>query len=248
MVELLGVGVPRDDGGWLLHRVCARIASGTVTVVVSQRQEERLALLDAVAGRRIPEEGGVWVAGMPVMADNLRRLRARVGEVDLGLPLVEGRSVLWNTLAAAHPGLRILQGLFHLPRPRERQAARRALAALGFDDSIHDPVSNVPHEGRARLVTARELLRRPEWLVIREVDTVLGLADAEAFLGRLRRLVRAERVSVVASAAGPAVARGVADRVMAIAEGLLVFDGPPDLFTEDGVGWRLRQPLGAGGR
>ena len=24
MIELLGVGVPAEDGGWLLHRVCAR--------------------------------------------------------------------------------------------------------------------------------------------------------------------------------------------------------------------------------
>jgi len=28
MIELLGVGAPREDGGWLLHRVCARTPCG----------------------------------------------------------------------------------------------------------------------------------------------------------------------------------------------------------------------------
>jgi hypothetical protein len=55
MIELVGVGIPRPDGtGWLLHRVCARFGSAELTIVVSRDPAERLALLDAVAGRRAP--------------------------------------------------------------------------------------------------------------------------------------------------------------------------------------------------
>ena len=68
MIELLGVGAPREDGGWRLHRVCASFRRGEVTLVVSHLPEERDALLDAVAARIVPEEGRVWVDRVPVSA------------------------------------------------------------------------------------------------------------------------------------------------------------------------------------
>src|SRR5947209_5043774 len=76
MVELLGVGASREDGGWTLHRICASFRRGEVTLVVSQSPEERDALLDAVAARLLPEEGRVWVAHIPVSRDTVRRIRA----------------------------------------------------------------------------------------------------------------------------------------------------------------------------
>ena len=69
MIELLGVGAPREDGGWRLHRVCATFARGEVTLVVSHLPEERDALLDAVVARLLPtastatapsSSGGRW--------------------------------------------------------------------------------------------------------------------------------------------------------------------------------------------
>ena len=75
MIELLGVGAPRGDGGWMLHRVCATFARGELTQVVSHLPQERDALLDAVVARIVPEEGRVWVARVPVSRDTLRRIR-----------------------------------------------------------------------------------------------------------------------------------------------------------------------------
>src|SRR5262245_42581234 len=78
MIELLGVGTPKPDGGWTLHRVCATFARGEVTLVVSHLPEERDALLDAVVARPLPEEGRVWVAHVPVSRDTVRRIRGMV--------------------------------------------------------------------------------------------------------------------------------------------------------------------------
>jgi len=52
MIELLGVGAPKPDGGWTLHRVCATFARGEVTLIVSRLPEERDALLDRELRRR----------------------------------------------------------------------------------------------------------------------------------------------------------------------------------------------------
>src|SRR3989442_1970183 len=127
MVELLGVGASRKDGGWTLHRICASFRRGEVTLVVSRMPEERDALLDAVAARILPEEGRVWVAHIPVSRDTVRRIRSVVAEVDVYARPVEHRSLLWNVLVAGKSVHRALHGLLRLPRKSKRLAARGTL-------------------------------------------------------------------------------------------------------------------------
>src|SRR4029453_4087824 len=132
MIELLGVGAPREDGGWRLHRVCATFGRGEGTLVVSHLPEERDALLDAVVARLLPQEGRVWVARVPVSRDTVRRIRGMVAEVELSSRPGEHRPPLWNALVAGKSGQRALHGLLRLPRKSERLAARRALERVGL--------------------------------------------------------------------------------------------------------------------
>ena len=55
MIELLGVGVRHRQGGWLVRNVCARLEAGEVTLVVSPQPEGRRALIEALAGSRVPD-------------------------------------------------------------------------------------------------------------------------------------------------------------------------------------------------
>ena len=104
MIELLGVGAPKPDGGWTLHRVCATFARGEVTLVVSHLPEERDALLDAVVARLLPEEGRVWVAHVPVSRDTVRRIRGMVAEVDLrSRPAVRSSASAWAAASSRPP-------------------------------------------------------------------------------------------------------------------------------------------------
>src|SRR5262249_31727105 len=131
MIELLGVGVPRRDGGWLLRHICATLEAGELTTVLSADVEERRALLDTMTGRRLPDEGRVWLDGVPIMAASLARVGRLCGEVDAAADgLVPRRSALWNALAPTS-GPRALGRLLRLPRRRERDAVRGALERVG---------------------------------------------------------------------------------------------------------------------
>jgi phosphonate transport system ATP-binding protein len=229
MIELLGVGVPRADRGGLLHRVCVWIERGETVVIVSGDRRERVAVLDAISGRRIAEEGRVWVSRLPVLRETRGRLRAIVGEVDLARPLALRRTVLWNALARSGSGWGALFRSLRFLRPSERRAVLRALSRVGLADDVHRPVGNLDPEGRARLHLARELARAPEYLLVREIDAGLDMRTAARVLALLRDLSRQQRLAVVASATSLPLARAGADRIMAIADGLLVFDGPAAL-------------------
>jgi phosphonate transport system ATP-binding protein len=239
MIELLGVGAPREDGGWMLHRVCATFGRGEVTLVVSHLPEERDALLDAVVARIVPEEGRVWVARVPVSRDTVRRIRGMVAEVDLRARPVEHRSLLWNVLVVGKSGQRALHGLLRLPRKSERLAARRALERVGLGGRELETGSGLGGLDRARLALAAALVSTPDVLAVREIDRGFDAAEAASLRGILQSLAHRERLAVLASAAAPSAAVGFADRLVAIADGVLVFDGSPTDFSGQRVAWRF---------
>jgi len=223
----------------MLHRVCAQFRRGDVTLVVSRLPEERDALLDAVAARIVPEEGRVWVGRVPVSRDTVRRIRGLVAEVDVRARPVEHRSLLWNVLVAGKSGHRALHGLLRLPRKSERQAARRALERVGLGGREVETASGLGSVDQARLALAGALVKMPEALVVREIDRGFDGSEAAVVRGLLQSLARRERLVILASAATPAAASGFADRLVAIADGLLVFDGPPADFSGERVAWRF---------
>lgn len=234
MIELLGIGVPGMDG-WLLHRVCARIPRGKVTGVCSTDRRERIAFLEAIAGRAIPEEGRLWVSGVPLVRGRESRVRELVAVVDLSSPLAERRSALWNTLAR-RSGLGALGRFLRYPRERERRAALRALARVGLERQSGQMTAGFGVLDRARLGVAGCLWRSPEFLVVPELRATLSGADADEFLGLLRGLSRIERLGVIVSGAPTQEALGSVDRVLELSEGLLTFDGAAaDLLDRHGV-------------
>jgi len=238
VIELLGVGLPRAGGGWLLHRVCATLEAGELTAVVSGDVEERRALLDAIVGRRVPEEGRVWVNRVPVMTGTAGRVRRLCGEVDPGTALVERRSLFWNALAPVS-GPCDLGRLLRLPRWREREAVLGALDRVGLRGHADDPVSALSAYDRVRLLIARALARRPRNLIVRDPDTAVAPGDVGGLLALLRLLAHADRLAVVVSLADREAARSIADRLFVLREGLLVFHGRTVALDEVPARWRV---------
>ncbi len=240
MIDLLGVGAPREDGGWRLHRVCASFRRGEAILVVSQLPEERHALLDAVAARIVPEEGRVWVAHVPVARDTIRKIRGMVADVDVHARPVEHRSLLWNVLVAGKSGHRALHGLLRLPRKSERLAARRALERVGLGGREVETASGFGAVDRARLALAGALVKTPDALAGAR-DRSRARRGEAADRARPAPVARASREADGAGRAPrrPPPRRGFADRLVAIADGLLVFDGAPAAFSGQRVAWRF---------
>jgi ABC-type phosphate/phosphonate transport system ATPase subunit len=237
MIELLGVGIPRRDRGWLLRRVCATLDAGELTTVLSTNVEERCALLDTITGRRLPDEGRVWIDRVPIMADSRSRARRLCGEVDPADGLVLWRSVFWNALAPTS-GPRALGRLLRLQRRRERDAARGALERVGLAARTDDPVAALTTLDRVRLLIARALARGPHSLVVRDPDVSLSADETGALLALLRLLARGDHLGVVVSLADGSAGHGFADRVLLLHEGLLLFHGRPDALTGPCAGWQ----------
>jgi putative ABC transport system ATP-binding protein len=231
VIELLGVGVQDGRRAWLFRKACARFDGGTVSVIVAGSPTPSAALLDAVTGRRLPDEGRVWVTRLPLMRETRGRVRTLVREATPAAVFAANRSVLWNTLVARGT---VLAGLMRLPhRGREQAAALSALAAVGLDRRARDPLATLSPGDRLRVAVARMLARGPAALVLRDVDAALGPEDADAVLRMVRRLVRSHRMAAVVSLASIDLARQHADQVLVLADGVLSADRrAPELHAE----------------
>ena len=227
MIELLGVGVRRDRATWLLRNVCARLEAGELTLVASPEPQGRRALIDAVAGRRVPDEGRVWVNHVPLLRANARRVRGLCGLVELPGRLVGERSILWNALAPTGAG-RALGGLLRLPRRQDRNAVQAALERVGLRGRAQDPAAVLGVADRLRLLLARALAQDPEHLVVSEPDAVLTPPELAVFMGLLGRIARVERLGVMVSVANATDIWRLADRLLVLDAGQLLFAGRPD--------------------
>jgi ABC-type branched-subunit amino acid transport system ATPase component len=227
MIELLGVGVRQDKDGWLVRNVCARLEAGELTLVVSSQPQERRAVIDAVAGNRVPDEGRLWVNHVPLLRANARRLRALCGLIELPGRVVGERTIVWNTLPPTG-AVRALGGLLRLPRRRERHAVEVALERVGLRGRGHEPAAVLPVADRLRLLVARALVREPEHLAVSEPDTVLTAPELTAFIRLLRTIAHRQRLSVMVSVAHATDVWRLADRLLVLDGGRLIFAGSPD--------------------
>jgi phosphonate transport system ATP-binding protein len=245
LIELLGVGIRSSQGAWLVRGACAHFEAGELTFVVGSDPMSRLALLDIVAGRRVPTEGRAWVSGTPLMRETATAIASRVGEVHQHAPLRENRSVLWNVLPPGRWRGRVLRALFGTRSVVSEELALRTLHSVGLGASAHLPVAQLDNWRRRRISIARAMIPRPDQLIVREVDNELSLPQAADLLGVLRTLTRSERLPVLVSAAEPTLVWLFADRILVLSAGVLTFDGPPTAASgRAGPMWRELAQVG----
>jgi ABC-type phosphate/phosphonate transport system ATPase subunit len=235
VIELLGVGVPRVGGGWLLRQTCVRVEAGSVTAVLAARPDEGGAFMDAIAGRVIPSEGRVWIDRVPLMPRTVRRIRTLVGDISPH-GLLSRRSVLWNTLV--DPAT-TLAGLLRVPRRGQRRAALRALEEVGLGARYRDAAGALGPADATRVGLARCVTHRTRAVLLRDVDAACGDAAGDV-LSLARALARAHGLALVVSLGSSALAQAHTDRIVAIARGDVVFD----VATHATTGPASSEPLG----
>lgn len=140
--------------------------------------------------------------------------------------LPQGGGVAWDITVAS------LVALGRLPFGDERGAGAamvaRALAVMELEGLAQRPVSTLSGGERARALLARVLAGAPRWIL---ADEPLANLD----LGHGRRLMRALRAEALAGGGvvvvlhDLAAAMNHADRVLVLAGGRIVTDGPPQV-------------------
>jgi phosphonate transport system ATP-binding protein len=188
-----------------------------------------LETLDAGPGR-------IEVFGQPLQADGriapqVRALRRRVGIIFQQFNLVGRLPVLTNVLtglAAELPLWRAVTGRF---TPTEQARALDALVAVGLGDQAFQRASTLSGGQQQRAAIARALVQGAGLLLADEPVASLDPESTRRVMDLLAGLNRDRDMTLIVSLHHVGLARRYCDRVLALRDGALVFDGPTAALT-----------------
>ncbi|GAA4615569.1 ABC transporter ATP-binding protein [Actinoallomurus liliacearum] len=200
-----------------LRGVTVAFAPGTFTAVMGPSGSGKTTLLHCVAGMDRPTSGTVWWGPTEVSRLRERRLaelrRAEVGFVFQSFNLMPAMTVEQNVTL---PGR--LAG-----RPPERTAVREALRQVGLGGRERHRPGQLSGGQQQRVAIARALVSRPRVLFADEPTGALDRRTGMEILSLLRAGVEEQGQTCVMVTHDP-VAAGYADRVVVLADGVIVDD------------------------
>jgi iron complex transport system ATP-binding protein len=207
----------------VLDGVDAAFRPGQVTAVLGPNGAGKSTLLACLAGLRRPDAGEVRLDDELVAALSPRARARRIGF----LPQIA--EVAWAVEA------RILVGLGRTPfigsrglSDEDAAAVAEAMRAAGVEGLGERLVTTLSGGERARVLIARALAGRPQWLLADEPLTGLDpghqLDAAELF----RTLAHGGGCGVVVTLHDLSLAARLADRIVVMAQGRILADGPPE--------------------
>ncbi|GAA0261339.1 energy-coupling factor ABC transporter ATP-binding protein [Halobacterium noricense] len=199
------------------------VADGECVVLAGANGSGKTTLVRHLNGLLEPDEGEVRVNGTPVH-DDLVAARASVGMV-----FQDPR----DGFVGATVGADVAFGPENLGLPREEIDDRvtEALHAVELAGRADERIDELSGGEQARVAIAGALAMRPDHLVLDEPFTGLDWPARQSVLDRLRALHDAETSLVVVTHDLRDVWE-FADRVVALADGEIAADGPPERVRE----------------
>ncbi|MFG2812948.1 ABC transporter ATP-binding protein [Streptomyces sp. NPDC048410] len=198
-----------------LRGVSVALAAGTFTAVMGPSGSGKTTLLHCLAGMDRPTRGSVWWGGTEISRLPERRLaelrRERVGFVFQAFNLMPAMTVAQNVE---------LPGRLAGKRP-DRDRVTVALDRVGLTGRARHRPGQLSGGQQQRVAIARALVSRPEVLFADEPTGALDRTTGHEILALLRAGVDRDGRTCVMVTHDP-VAAGYADRVLLLADGLVV--------------------------
>lgn len=234
-MSLLALESLRLDAGTrcLIQPLSLQINAGEQIALIGPSGAGKTSLLHALALALRPSSGRLHLNQQDAwtLSHSARhRLRRQLMLAPQHPPLPPRQRVAVAVLAGQLPGASLARSLRMLFSPSADQArqAHDALAALELGDRLWSRVDQLSGGERQRVALARLLVSQaPLWLV----DEPLSALDPQRAQRSLRVLQQAARQSqrtLVCSLHQVELARSLFPRIIALRDGRLFYDGPPE--------------------
>jgi phosphonate transport system ATP-binding protein len=231
-----GLGVRFPGGNTALDSVDITLRHGHFTVLLGHSGAGKSTLLRCLAGLIPPTHGRVVAAGLGELQHprQLQTHRRRSGFIFQMHHLIGRLSTLDNVLMGrlGHKGF--VQSLL----PSDRHEVALAMDCLERVGLLHKATSRVDRLSggeRQRVGIARALVQEPELMFADEPVASLDPIRAQDVLGLLRSISDERGLTAVVSLHQVDLARVVADRIIGLRHGRVVFDGAPDELDDQAL-------------
>lgn len=229
MIDLHQVSLCRGAAE-VLHGVSMSIPAAAITAVVGRSGVGKTTLIGALNGLLAPSSGNISVAGIGPLdrREAWQAHRRQTATVFQNHALIDRLSALDNVLLGLADQRHPLS-----PWPWSRDFQRQAAAALddvGLLHRAHARVFRLSGGERQRVGVARALVRKPQLLLGDEPFSSVDPALVRQMGDTLREQVGRSGLTVVLVMHQIETALAMADKVIALVDGRVAFDGPASQF------------------
>lgn len=233
------------NGFKALDNISFEVPDGQFLVIIGLSGSGKSTLLRCINRLIEPSEGTITWNGIDVTHANdeeLRLIRRKIGMVFQHFNLVKRSNVITNVLSGrlgyANP---VWSFLNYFPS-QDRQKALEKLDRVGIRDKAYNRADALSGGQQQRVGIARALMQEPELMLADEPVASLDPATSHSVMDYLQALNKEDGITVLCSLHFLSLARAYADRIIALKDGNIEFDGDPqdidaqrfkDIYGED---------------
>ena len=239
-VRVAGAGKTFHGGRRALRGVSLTIQPGERVALLGASGSGKSTLLRALCGlETLDADGGsVELFGRMLqnngrLAADVRKQRRQVGIVFQQFNLVGRLPVLTNVLTGLAAELPLWRAVTNRFSEAEQARALRALHDMGLGEQAWQRAGTLSGGQQQRAAIARTLVQGASLLLADEPVASLDPESTRRVMSLLTALNRDHGMTLIVSLHHVGLARRYCDRVVALREGELVFDGPTAALTPD---------------
>lgn len=236
-----------DNGFKALDNVSFEVPDGQFVALIGLSGSGKSTLLRCLNRLIEPTSGriiwnGLDVTGVP--DEGIPLVRRRMGMIFQQFNLVKRASVLTNVLSGRLGYTPSIFSFLNYFPSADKKTALANLERVGIGDQAYKRASDLSGGQQQRVAIARALMQNPELMLADEPVASLDPATSHSVMKYLEVLNKEDELTVLCSLHFLSLARAYADRVIALKDGKLEFDGSPkdidnerfkEIYGEDAV-------------
>jgi phosphonate transport system ATP-binding protein len=235
MLEVKNLSKVYDGDVQALKDVSFTVNQGEFLAVIGLSGSGKSTLLRCI-NRLIEPTGGqiIW-NGQDVTAasqDEMRRIRRRIGMVFQHFNLVSRSRVITNVLAGrlgyVNP---VMSALNRFPKS-DMEMAFAQLDRVGISNQAYKRADELSGGQQQRVGIARAMMQGPKMILADEPVASLDPVLAHSIMQYLEKINKEDGVTVLCSLHFLDLVHRYADRAIALNDGVLMFDGKPNLIDD----------------
>ncbi len=219
-----------EGGVKALDNVSFEVPKGQFLAVIGLSGSGKSTLLRCINRLIDPTEGQILWNGVDVTAatpEEMRLIRRKIGMVFQHFNLVHRSKVITNVLAGRLGYVNPAWSLVNRFPPEDVANAIRQLERVGIADKAQQRADELSGGQQQRVGIARALMQDPEMILADEPVASLDPVLAHSIMKHLEEINKKDGVTVLCSLHFLDLVHRYADRVIALNQGQLVFEGSP---------------------
>ncbi|MCB9451913.1 MAG: phosphonate ABC transporter ATP-binding protein [Anaerolineaceae bacterium] len=235
MLQIEHVTKIYDNGVHALKDVSITVPDGQFVALIGLSGSGKSTLLRCINGLVEPTSGRIVWDGVDITAatdEERRHIRRRIGMIFQQFNLVKRSSVMTNVLSGRLGYTNQLWSFINRFAKEDREKALVQLARVGIRDKAYVRADELSGGQQQRVGIARALMQEPQLMLADEPVASLDPATSHSIMKYLEDLNKQDGITILCSLHFLSLARTYADRVIALKDGRLEFDGPPEEIDE----------------